>query len=200
MKDMTRRSAIFSLGMSLWSSTAWAQAAVEVRDLDVETARPPRRRPRPAPQPQRPVQVSLMPVGPSTIAIGQPIRFRMVSLSDGFGHLYVLSGLARECAGSRRSAAPLPAAGQDRPRIAACWRRENHLRRHARPHRRLHRARHECAIRPTIHARIPARLAAAEAGAPAPRRLGFRRDWHPGSRLNTSDTPATRRTFPGERQ
>ena len=95
MKDMTRRSAIFSLGMSLWSSTAWAQAAVEVRDLDVETARPPRRRPRPAPQPQRPVQVSLMPVGPSTIAIGQPIRFRMVSLSDGFGHLYVLSASGR---------------------------------------------------------------------------------------------------------
>ena len=64
------------------------------RDLTVETSGPhahhsARRRP------TRAVQVSLMPIGSSTITIGQPLRFKMVSLADGFGHLYVLSASGR---------------------------------------------------------------------------------------------------------
>jgi hypothetical protein len=36
-----------------------------------------------------------MPIGPSTLSIGQPLKFRMVSLAESFGHLYVLSASGR---------------------------------------------------------------------------------------------------------
>jgi hypothetical protein len=36
-----------------------------------------------------------MPVGPSTISIGHPLRFRLVSLADAYGHLYVFSASGR---------------------------------------------------------------------------------------------------------
>jgi len=41
------------------------------------------------------VQVSVMPVGPSSIGIGAPLKFRMASSVDGFGGLYVLSASGR---------------------------------------------------------------------------------------------------------
>lgn len=44
---------------------------------------------------RRPVQVSMMPIGPSSIAIGAPLGFRMVSTADGYGSLYVLSASGR---------------------------------------------------------------------------------------------------------
>lgn len=64
------------------------------KDLTVEAA------PKPASPPAKrraahAMQVSLMPIGPSTLAIGQPLRFKMVSISKGFGHLYVLSASGR---------------------------------------------------------------------------------------------------------
>jgi hypothetical protein len=36
-----------------------------------------------------------MPVGPSTLSIGQPVRFRLVSFADAYGHLYVFSASGR---------------------------------------------------------------------------------------------------------
>jgi hypothetical protein len=36
-----------------------------------------------------------MPVGPSSIAVGTPLAFRMVSTADGFAGLYVLSASGR---------------------------------------------------------------------------------------------------------
>jgi hypothetical protein len=56
------------------------------RDLVVTVAGPASR---------RPVHVSLMPIGPSSIAIGDRLGFRMVSTADGFGGLYVLSASGR---------------------------------------------------------------------------------------------------------
>ena len=44
----------------------------------------------------RPVQVSLMTVGPSILSIGDPLGFRMASLAcEGYGQLYVLSASGR---------------------------------------------------------------------------------------------------------
>jgi hypothetical protein len=64
------------------------------KDLTVETVKPASHRPAKH-HAARAVQVSLMPLGSSTIAIGDPSRFKMVSLADGFGHLYVLSASGR---------------------------------------------------------------------------------------------------------
>jgi hypothetical protein len=83
------------LAAGFWATNALAQT----KDLQVEQApaRPyPYRHHRPAPAPYSgPVQASLMPIGPSTLTIGEPIRFKMVSLGDGYGHLYVLSASGR---------------------------------------------------------------------------------------------------------
>lgn len=97
MNEFLRKTAfVGALGLCVFAGAtdAFAQSdqAASGRDLTVEAApmhgRPWRR-------PFRPVQVSLMPVGPSTLAIGQPLRFRMVSLSDGYGQLYALSASGR---------------------------------------------------------------------------------------------------------
>lgn len=90
----TRRNALALLGLGLSATAATARdMAADARDLTVEPERPAHR---PVAHPaRRQVQVSLMPVGPSTLVIGEPMRFRMVSLADGFGHLYVLSASGR---------------------------------------------------------------------------------------------------------
>ena len=101
MLNMARRIAILIFGMCLIGAGAWAQDARPPgqRDLNVEVTRPQARpflrRPAHSASRLRPVQVSLMPVGPSTITVGDPIRFRMLSLANGFGHLYVLSASGR---------------------------------------------------------------------------------------------------------
>jgi hypothetical protein len=65
----------------------------EGRDLTVEIARPGTSAPhRPS---RRPIHVSVMPIGPSSIAIGMPLGFRMVSTADAYGSLYVLSASGR---------------------------------------------------------------------------------------------------------
>jgi len=93
MTDFTRRSMLtVAVGAAFCASRAFAQ---ETKDLQVEVApHKPWRRP-PPPEYLGPVQVSLMPIGPSTLSIGQPLRFRMVSLAESFGHLYVLSASGR---------------------------------------------------------------------------------------------------------
>ena len=95
MQNLSRRSAFAALtGGILWTSSALAQT----KDLQVEqipnTPRPHRHPLHPAPE-AGPVQVSLTPIGPSTLSVGEPIRFKMVSLASGFGHLYVLSASGR---------------------------------------------------------------------------------------------------------
>jgi hypothetical protein len=81
-----------ALAAGFWTSRAFAQ---ETKDLQVEVT--PYHRPwrRPPPVYEGPVQVSLMPIGPSTLSIGEPLKFRMVSLAESFGHLYVLSASGR---------------------------------------------------------------------------------------------------------
>src|SRR5436309_802778 len=96
MTDYSRRAALTAiLGAGLWS--VGASAAQRNLTIEAVPSRPPLHRPR---RPYRqhamqPVQASLTPVGPSTLAIGEPVKFRMVSLSEGFGHLYVLSASGR---------------------------------------------------------------------------------------------------------
>jgi hypothetical protein len=58
-------------------------------------APPPHWRPAQVPL-ARPVQASLMTVGPSILSIGDPLGFRMASLAcEGYGQLYVLSASGR---------------------------------------------------------------------------------------------------------
>jgi Domain of unknown function (DUF4384) len=99
MPELSRRMAIAAiLGAGFWTTNALAQT----KDLQVEQS-PTQSYPyhhhrpaRPAPAPYAgPVQASLTPIGPSTLAIGEPIRFKMVSLGDGYGCLYVLSASGR---------------------------------------------------------------------------------------------------------
>ena len=96
MSEFSRKMTIAAvLGAAFWATHALAQT----KDLQVEQAPPhpyPYHHHRPAPAPYSgPVQASLMPIGSSTLAIGQPIRFKMVSLGDGYGNLYVLSASGR---------------------------------------------------------------------------------------------------------
>ena len=98
MSELTRRTAIFAaLGAGVWATGALAQP----KDLQVEEApvhhphHHPRPHPAPPPPETGPVQVSLTPVGPSTLSIGEPIRFKMVSLANSYGHLYVFSASGR---------------------------------------------------------------------------------------------------------
>jgi Domain of unknown function (DUF4384) len=100
MPEISRRTAIAAVVAAALGAT---RALAQTKDLQVEQNPSPthpyyhhRRPARPAPAPYSgPVQVSLTPIGPSTLAIGEPIRFRMASLSDGYGHLYVLSASGR---------------------------------------------------------------------------------------------------------
>ena len=81
-----------ALGLSAGATDGFAQS----KDLNVEAAPPHWRPARPARWRQpRAVQASLLTVGPSVLSIGQPLRFRMVSLSEGYGQLYVLSASGR---------------------------------------------------------------------------------------------------------
>lgn len=97
MNQTTRRTALALFAFGLSALGALAQEAGGAKDLTVEANPPPRRRRRrtAARRPLRDMQASLMSIGPSTIQIGQPMRFRMVSLSDGFGSLYSLSASGR---------------------------------------------------------------------------------------------------------
>lgn len=96
---MTQKAKKASLAMALlFLATAGALAQdrnIDAnKDLTVESV-PPGHRHKPRRHAARPVQVSLTPIGPSTIAVGEPLRFKMVSLTNGFGHLYVLSASGR---------------------------------------------------------------------------------------------------------
>lgn len=86
--------ALLSMGFCAADALAKEKRVDAARDLTVEMAKPAAHR-QAKPRRVRPVQVSLMPVGPSSIAIGTPLRFKMVSLANGFGHLYVLSASGR---------------------------------------------------------------------------------------------------------
>lgn len=71
------------------SETVQAQAATaprENRDLAVEVAPKPPKRPQKA---EVPVQVSLMSIGASTLNVGAPVRFQVSSNRASFGHVYV---------------------------------------------------------------------------------------------------------------
>jgi len=101
MKKVTRRAALMlvAMGVGTGGGLAGAQAQDNARridggrDLTVELAKPGASAAhRPG---RRAVHVSVMPVGPSSIAIGTPLGLRMVSTADGFGDLYVLSASGR---------------------------------------------------------------------------------------------------------
>lgn len=62
------------------------------RDPSIERAEPDHQEPhRPLFEPRSPMAVSLIPIGPSSISIGEPLRFALSSGGPSFGHLYVLS-------------------------------------------------------------------------------------------------------------
>lgn len=61
------------------------------KDLVPEIARPVKPKPSAAAEAQVPVHASLLPVGPSMIRIGDPIRFRIRSNRSGFGHVYIVN-------------------------------------------------------------------------------------------------------------
>jgi hypothetical protein len=99
MRDIIQGAAVALILTGIGASHVEAQTLPRqgpARDLGVEVETQAQPKPRPArPAQARAVQVSLMPIGPSTVPIGQPLRFRMVSLSNGFGHLFVLSASGR---------------------------------------------------------------------------------------------------------
>ena len=113
MNKILRTTMIGLLGLGFGAGAALAQPRqlTEPRDLNVEIdaaapARPhrphrPRRPAHAAAQPpltasvSQTVQVSLQTIGSSTIGIGTPLRFQMVSLSSGYGHLYVINASGR---------------------------------------------------------------------------------------------------------
>lgn len=96
MQHVKRRAvvALLSIGFGMTGALAHEKPIGAAKDLTVEAAKLAAHRPVKH-RTMRPVQISLMPVGPSTIAIGTPLRFKMVSLANGFGHLYVLSASGR---------------------------------------------------------------------------------------------------------
>lgn len=98
IKRFALTTALALSGLWLGANEAAALVCIDAgRDLTVEATKPvahAARRPAKR-HAARPVQVSLMPVGSSTIAIGEPLRFRMTSLVNGYGHLYVLSASGR---------------------------------------------------------------------------------------------------------
>ncbi len=80
------------LGLSPAGTLAQNNAA---KDLTVEQGASPSHHQHHGRYAPHAVQVSLTPIGPSTLAIGEPLRFKMVSLSNGYGHLYVLDASGR---------------------------------------------------------------------------------------------------------
>jgi hypothetical protein len=121
MNGFIRHAAVagaLALGLSVGATDGLAQSNSKAtsKDLSVEAVPPPHwqapphgRPARPphwqAPAPHwrpaqvplaRPVQASLMTVGPSILSIGEPLGFRMASLAcEGYGQLYVLSASGR---------------------------------------------------------------------------------------------------------
>jgi len=121
MNGFIRHAAVagaLALGLSVGATDGLAQSNSNAtsKDLSVEAVPPPHwqapphgRPARPphwqAPAPHwrpaqvplaRPVQASLMTVGPSILSIGDPLGFRMASLAcEGYGQLYVLSASGR---------------------------------------------------------------------------------------------------------
>jgi hypothetical protein len=121
MNGFIRHAAVagaLALGLSVGATDGLAQSNSNAtsKDLSVEAVPPPHwqapphgRPARPphwqAPPPHwrpaqvplaRPVQASLMTVGPSILSIGDPLGFRMASLAcEGYGQLYVLSASGR---------------------------------------------------------------------------------------------------------
>ena len=85
---------VLSVGLGVAGALAKESRIDATKDLTIEMVGPATRHSS-RPRRVRPVQVSLMPVGSSSIAIGTPLRFRMVSLANGFGNLYVLSASGR---------------------------------------------------------------------------------------------------------
>lgn len=103
MPEFIRRMALAAVLMGAFGTSG---ALGQTKDLQVEQAptstHPYYHHHRPAhyvhPAPaaySEPVQASLTPIGPSTLAIGEPIQFKMATLSEGYGHLYVLSASGR---------------------------------------------------------------------------------------------------------
>jgi len=99
--ELSRRAAFTALfGASLMATGALAQ---EQRDLQPEVIpghphyyhKPVRPAPPQAPVYAGPIQASLVPIGPSTLQIGQPLKFRLMSFGEGYGHLYVFSASGR---------------------------------------------------------------------------------------------------------
>ena len=94
MHRLTRR-AVMMLAVAAGAESAHAQDGPHQtggRDLVVTGAGPEHKATRAS---RRPVQVSIMTIGPSSIAIGSLLGFRMVSTTDGFGSFYVLSASGR---------------------------------------------------------------------------------------------------------
>jgi hypothetical protein len=91
---MTTALALSGLWLAMSDARAQQGETSPAKDLTVEAAKPVQRHPA-KPHAARPMQASVMPIGPSTIAIGAPLRFKMVSLANGYGHLYVLSASGR---------------------------------------------------------------------------------------------------------
>lgn len=68
------------------------EAAAASKDLVPEIVKPSRPKPQPpVAEAPVPVHASLLPVGPSSIRIGAPIRFRIRSNRSGFGHVYIVN-------------------------------------------------------------------------------------------------------------
>jgi hypothetical protein len=87
MKVFTRRAAL-AIAATAFATPSIAQGnapKISGRDLSVEVAH---RR-------GRAINVSIMPVGPSSTSIGTPLTFRMVATADGWGSLYVFSASGR---------------------------------------------------------------------------------------------------------
>jgi hypothetical protein len=96
VQSITRRAALALMGMGLGITAAQAKGKAPVA-RDLTTSETPgvasnQITPRAG---RRAMHVSVMPIGPSTIAIGAPLGFRMVSTTDSFGSLYVLSASGR---------------------------------------------------------------------------------------------------------
>lgn len=94
MPKITTQIAFALLGICLGSNVAFAQGypLLSGKDLNVETTQGGAQQ---AQRAKQPFAVSIMPVGRATVKIGSPLRFRMVALASGYGHLYVLSASGR---------------------------------------------------------------------------------------------------------
>ena len=97
MKSITRRAALVSIAMGVGAAGAEARVfgrrIAGDRDLTPEltsTNSISEHRGN-----SRPVHISLMPIGPSSVFVGTPMTFRMVSSADSFGSVYALSASGR---------------------------------------------------------------------------------------------------------